>query len=1123
MFIVKKNNYFCDTINLGVIKNKGVRVTDNSIILDNTTNKKVVDFIKDKINNNFAASKKSNLNIVSAYFTIYAFNKLKKELTNKVSHTNFILGEPSSIENLGLKDKRLKVFKIQDENISLEKAITQNAIAKECYNWLKSSNVQIRTAPKKENHKTLIHGKMYYIEQDDNSRVVDAIVGSSNFTSNGLGINECSNYELNTIIDSKQGINELKEWFDNLWENNTEDAKKEILKYIEALYKENTPELVYMKTLYEMFSDELDKSFINVETNKKFTDTILWKDKLFQFQKDAVNSIVKKLDMYNGCILADSVGLGKTYTALGVIQYYICSKKPNILVLAPKRLENNWKRYEDKNIDNPFKEDGLKIYFRTHTDLTSENKKNKTFDWGAFDLVVIDESHNFRNATGSKIDENGNIIKLSRYDKLMNDIIKNGSRQPKVLLLSATPVNTSLIDLKNQIRLIDLDNDYAFKDNLDIPSVNGLIKVANKKYVEWAKSKYRNKDELLEKLDAKFVNLLSNLTISRSRKQIKNYYQSDDLMNKIPKRKKPISIYKDIDLNGEFPTYEQLNAEIEEYSLSLYKPTNFVIRNKEKYNKKGRSTMTQERREDYLIGMMKMGFLKRLESSIASFTLSMEHILNNIDQRLAQIEMSEKSKDNFVLEYKNDEPIYTYEDDEDDEIDYTVGKKLVFDIRDLDTIAWKAALRKDRIQIEKIYKMALTVTADRDAKLKELKDLIEYKSKQDNKKLIVFASYSDTADYLYRELKEYAHNTLGLNIALVTGNKTETTYGSSNFDAILENFAPEAKLDDYNRPKNEQIDILVCTDCISEGQNLQDCDTVVNYDIHWNPVRLIQRFGRIDRIGSNNAEIQMISFWPTKDLEHYIKLQYRVEARMALADQTTTTDDYILEEQDLEFAEKNELSFREKQIKKLMAEEPLEDIEDSSEDFTLSDISMEDFYTDLTSFTKSQNDKLEQLPLGLNAIIPNKFIDKTETERTMPAGIIFCLKQKHSSEDNKRVNKFQPYYLVYIKNDGSMYLSYEKGKHILDIYRTLCLGKNVPYQELCDIFNKKLDVENGLEIYNQLLKTSVNEITKSYQKDIVKNVFSRGAFIPTMEEQVKCGDDFELISWLIISEEANVN
>lgn len=1091
---------------------------DRFSILDNNENRKVVEFLKNKINSNYEAGIKSNLNIVSAYFTIYAFNKLKKELTQKVSQTKFILGEPSSIENLGLKNKRFKVFKIQDENIELENIIAQNSIAKECYDWLKSSSVQIKTAPKKDNHKTLIHGKMYYIEQENNPRgVVDAVVGSSNFTSCGLGINKCSNYELNTIIDSDNGKKELKEWFDDLWENNTEDAKKEILKYLESLYKENSPEIVYLKTLYEMLADNLDQNSINVETNKRFADTTLWKNKLFQFQKDAVNSIVKKLDAYNGCILADSVGLGKTYTALGVIQYYICTKRPNILVLAPKRLENNWIKYTDKNLDNPFRNDGLKIHFKTHTDLTSENETNKKFDWGDFDLVVIDESHNFRNATVSKTDENGNVIKQSRYDKLMNDIIKNGSRQPKILLLSATPVNTSLIDLKNQIKLIDLDNDYAFKDNLDIPSVNGLIKTANKKYMDWAKNKNRNKDELLEKLDAKFVNLLSSLTISRSRKQIKNYYQSDNLMNKIPKRKKPLSIYKDIDTNREFPTYEQLNKEIEEYSLSLYKPTKFIIRNKDKYNKKDRSSMTQERREDYLIGMMKMGFLKRLESSIASFTLSMQHVLNNIDQRLSQIELCEKTKDNFILEYKNDEIIYNYQDEED--VDYTVGKKLTFDIRDLDTVAWKEALKKDRKQIEKIYNMALKVTAERDAKLQELKEIIRNKSIQNNKKLIIFASYSDTADYLYNELEQYVYKKLGLNIALVTGNGTRTTYGANKFNAILDNFAPEAKLDDYNRPANQQIDILICTDCISEGQNLQDCDTVINYDIHWNPVRLIQRFGRIDRIGSNNKEIQMISFWPTKDLEQYIKLQHRVEARMALADQTTTTDDYILEEQDLEFAEKNELSFREKQIKKLMTEEPLEDIEDSSEDFTLSDISMEDFYTDLLSEIKMQDDKLANLPLGLNAIISNKFSDKTESVFTVPAGIIFCLKQKHPSDDNKRINKFQPYYLVYIKNDGSIYLSFEKGKRILDIYRTLCLGKNTPDQRLCEIFNQKLENENGLNLYNRLLKTTVNGITNSYQKDIIKNVLSRGAFIPTLEEQVKSEDDFELISWLIISEE----
>lgn len=1096
-------------------------MAEKTTILDNSEDKKVVDFIKEKIDSNYKLGIKSKLSIVSAYFTVFAFNALKKELTEKVSETNFILGEPSSVENLGLKDKRFKVFKIQDENIELDKAITQNAIARDCNKWLKSSKVQIKTAPKKDDNKTLIHGKMYYIEQENNPRgAIDAVVGSSNFTSSGLGINKCSNYELNTVIDSDNGKKELKEWFDGLWNNNTEDAKKEIIKYIESLFKENSPELVYMKTLYEIFSGKLDRNYESVEANTKFTDTTLWKDVLFQFQKDAVNSIVHKLDAYNGCILADSVGLGKTFTALGVIQYFICNKKPNILVLAPKRLENNWKKYTHKNVNNPFKADRLEIYLKTHTDLTSENEKNKGFDWGDFDLVVIDESHNFRNATTSKRDENGNIVRMSRYDKLMNDIIKNGSRQPKVLLLSATPVNTSLTDLKNQIRLITLDEDGAFKDDLDIPSITGLIRTANKKYIEWAKSKYRNKDELLERLDASFVNLLDSLTIARSRKQIKNYYQSDDLMNKIPRRKKPISIYKDIDLYGQFPTYEKLNEEIEKYSLSLYKPTVYVIRNLEKYKRKQRSAMTQEDRENYLTGMMKMSFLKRLESSIASFTMSMQTVLQKIDERLDQIELCERTKENFEIEYKNEEAIYTYE--EDDDIDYSVGKKLVYDIRDLDTDAWKDALKKDREQIQKIYQKAKEITAERDAKLQELKSLIEDKSKKMNKKLIVFASYSDTAKYIYDSLKDYVKDELDLNIALVTGTGNASTYGSDKFDTILENFAPKAKLQDYTRTSKSQIDILICTDCISEGQNLQDCDTVVNYDIHWNPVRLIQRFGRIDRIGSDNAEIQMISFWPTQDLEHYIKLQYRVEARMALADQTTTTDDYILEEQDLEFSQNNELSFREKQIQKLMAEEPLDDIEDSAEDLALTDFSMEDFHSDLRSYVKTKNDELEKLPIGLNAIIPDKYIDSNDEEHSVPSGIIFCLKQKNISNDNEKINKLQPYYLVYIKSDGTILYTYEKAKKILDLYRVLCLGKKTPCAELCEIFNKKLDMEKGLEIYNKLLHDSVGGITKSYQKDLVKNIFTKGMLAPATDEQVKCEADFELISWLIISDKSSV-
>ena len=1094
-----------------------------SKIIDNTKRGTVVNFLKDSINKNLESGYKSTIDIVSAYFTIYAFQALKEELTKGVAKINFILGEPASVENLGLKNKRSKIFKIDDENISLQNSLVKNKIAKECYEWLKSSNVQIRTAPKKDNKKTLIHGKMYYISQENNPRgIVDALVGSSNFTSNGLGINDCSNYELNTILDSDIAKCELKEWFNDLWENNTEDAKTEILRYIEARYKENSPEIVYLKTLYEIFSDRVFTDFSDEIFEKEFTKTKIW-NKLYKFQQDAVKSIVlDKLKHHNGCILADSVGLGKTFTALAVIQYFICNKKPNILVLAPKRLKNNWIKYGQRT-DNPFKEDRLKIDFKTHTDLTAENSDIQNFDWGVYDLVVIDESHNFRNATTSKTDENGEIIKFSRYDKLLSEVIKNGSRQPKVLLLSATPVNTSLTDLKNQIRLLTQDKDDAFKD-INIPSLTGIIKIANQKYIEWAKDKNRDKNKLIENLPTNFFNLLDAITIARSRKQIKNYYKDDNVMNKIPKRKNPISLYMDIDTMNKFISYEQLNEEIENYKLSLYKPTKYVIRNFDKYKRKSKTSMTQEQRENYLIGMMKIGFLKRLESSIASFTLSMKNTLDKINERLNQIQQAEKTKENYNIVIQEEDISYIY--DNDDDFDYNVGKKLVYDIRDLDTEAWKQDLISDREQIKKIYNLALQINAQRDAKLQKLKNIITEKARNnDNKKLLVFSSFGDTANYLYHELADYVKNELKLNIALVTGSgKNECTYGNTNFDEILDNFSPKSKLEDYTRTSKNQIDILICTDCISEGQNLQDCDTVVNYDVHWNPVRLIQRFGRIDRIGSNNKEIQMICFWPTKNLEYYINLQNRVEARMILADQVSVGDDNILAEQnpESEFESQNETSFRIKQMKSIM-EGNFEDFEDSKGDISLPDFSLEVFHTDLRTIIEKKQNDMEQLPIGINTIIPNKFIDKDGQEKTIQSGIIFCLKQKRKSDDNQRVNRLQPYYLVYVNDNGTVLYSYEKAQTILNIYRGMCLGKNEPYIELCELFNKKLELENGLEEYNKLLKASVDGISKSYQKDIAKVVFSRGGLIPTIDEQVKCEDDFELVSWLIIDGSNNSN
>lgn len=1089
-----------------------------SLIRDNGKHGNVFDFLKEKINDNFDKyDDKSKIKIVSAYFTIYAFYALKNELMDKVSEVQFILGEPSSVENLNKKNERLKTFKIQDENINLEDIISQNSIAKECYDWLKSKNVQIKTAPKKDNLKALIHGKMYYIEQSKSDKAVDAIIGSSNFTVSGLGIGNCSNFELNTIVDSDSSKKDLKEWFADLWENNTEDAKKEILSYLEVLYKENSPEQVYYSTLYHLFKDRLDDKE-NIEDNKKFTETKIWKT-LYQFQKDAVKSIIDKLNEFNGCILADSVGLGKTYTALAVAQYFICNRKPRILVVAPKRLENNWKIYEYMHERNIFKDDEFRLKFCTHNGLVAKNI-DKEIALKDFDLIIIDEAHNFRNATKGR---DGN---LSQYEKMM-DMIKNGTRSPKVLLLTATPVNTKLTDLKNQLRFITQDDDRFFQSKpLFIPSLHGIINLSSQAYSKWANNKKRTKEGLLESFSPSFINLLDSLSIARSRKQVKTEYK-DNL--KFPKRVMPKSIYSAIDNkeNSDFYTYDELDKEIMSYKLYLFNPTRYLLKDEEKENikdKSNTSTMTQKERENYLIYMMKMNFFKRLESSIHSFNISMQNTIDKINDRIGLIDRYKATLNNAIQTddfTDNDNMSVDLKDDED----FVIGDKLTFNLSELNVDKWKRELIEDREQIQKILDKSSQITSERDKKLSELKTIIKNKLKRPNRKLLIFSTFSDTAEYLYNECCEFVHDELHANIALVTGgNKPLTTYGESEYNAILENFSPKSKLGEDRKPK-EQIDILIASDCISEGQNLQDCDTVVNYDIHWNPVRLIQRFGRIDRIGSENNEIQMICFWPTEDLDNYMNLSNRVKARMVLADVTGSADDNPLEAAREE--EEIDSNYRLRQLKNIRDGKFSEFEDEEEEQSILAQISTASFKTDLLDHLKQNKsdkkmqdinikDKLDnKFPIGLCAVTSD--IDENTGNKAGEKGIIFCLKHKNVSEDNKNKSEFYPYYLLYIKENGEVYLTYKSARIILDKYKKLCLGKTEPIKELCEQFNNEFATEEGKKRYNNLLKKAISSIADLYQQQLAVSHFgTRNGSIPKDDEQVKKQDDLELISWLIV-------
>lgn len=653
---------------------------------------------------------------------------------------------------------------------------------------------------------------------------------------------------------------------------------------------------------------------------------------------------------------------------------------------------------------------------------------------------------------------------------------------------------------------------------MQIPSIEGAIKVANKKYLEWSKDDNRDKNELLNNLNANFFKLLEELTIARSRKHIKTGYSKfkDEKTLNFPRRKNPITKTPSIDLGDKFPSYKELNEEILKYKLFLFRPSRYVIKNHEKYQSKKQTTMSQEDRENYLIGMMKMGFLKRLESSIASFTISMKNTLDKIDNRIYLIDKFEQNNSNSKIAVEDAFSNDFADDSEIAESDFIIGKKMEYDLNDLDVQKWKKELLEDRVQIEKIYDMAKVITSDRDKKLSVLKTIITDKSKQNNKKLLIFTTYSDTAKYLYNCLKDYVTNDLNLNIALVSGSDTISTYNNINkFDDILENFSPYSKLEE-TRIGNDQIDILIGTDCISEGQNLQDCDTVVNYDIHWNPVRLIQRFGRVDRIGSINDSIQMICFWPTEDLESYIQLRNRVEARMILADASATADDNPLEEQNEEDVIKRDLTYREKQLKKIIEEKGLDDTENSMQDLSLSDFSLEDFQSDLSNYMETRKDSLKNMPTGICAITPNT---DDNGNKVGINGIIFCLKQKNNSVENSKLNKLQPHYLVYVKNDGSILYTYEKSREILDIYKALCLGKTEPFMNLCNKFNEQIKTQEGTDFYNNLLKSAINGITQYYQKNLFNQISGRGGILPINEDQIKSDNDFELITWLIINGE----
>ncbi|OJG79771.1 hypothetical protein RV10_GL000559 [Enterococcus pallens] len=946
------------------------------------------------------------------------------------------------------------------------------------------------------------------------------IAGAFDFTGDGLGIVEGEQlFPPQALIGSESLVDIFVQNFNSLWEDNklTQNITDQILEKVKKLYQENTPEWIYFVSLYHIFHeqlDELDEKKV-IKEGTGFKDTIIW-NKLYQFQKDGVVGLIEKLEKYNGAILADSVGLGKTFSALAVIKYYEL-RNDRVLVLAPKRLKDNWTIYTQNDIRNVLNQDRFNYDVLNHTDLSryhgfSGNIDLRTINWGNYDLVVIDESHNFRNNVAT------NNENPTRYHRLMKDIIKSGVKT-KVLMLSATPVNNRMNDIKNQIAFITEDNSLALQ-KFGIDDIDQELRKAQNSFNRWSNlnPETRTTRQFLDAVNPGYFKLLDMLTIARSRKHIEKYYDSSEI-GEFPERLLPKTIKANIDEKNLFIPLEEVNQKISELSLALYTPMSYVMPQlKGKYEslydikvKDGKSVFKQVDREQALTGLIRVNLLKRMESSIHSFRLTLERILQNLNDTIVQID-----------EYKNGDIIAkSINDFSEDDIESMfdneqwVGKKTKILLGDMDLVKWRGALQDDRLLIQKLYEVATLVTSYEDSKLNNLKEIIRKKIIQpinpDNKKIIIFTAFSDTAEYLYNNLSEQNLEEYGLHTALITGSGGQKTTIENveikDMNDILLHFSPVSKGRSQVYPDVvEEIDILIATDTISEGQNLQDADFLINYDIHWNPVRVIQRFGRIDRIGSRNSKIQLVNFWPNMDLDEYINLENRVRGRMVLMNASATGEDDILNIKNNK--EMNDLSYRKNQLRQLQNE--VLDLEDVNGAISITDVTFTDFKADLSNAIKSYEKELLAAPKGMFAITDASLVNGVDP------GVILILKQNRLSI-KKDSTSLLPYLLIYMNMDGTVKINHTHARDILNYFKQLTINQDELFQDLIDTFNEETDDGKNMDEYSFLLNQAIAAIKGMKEEQGRMSLFSPGG-TNFKVRQLDSVDEVELISFLIIRE-----
>ena len=1053
--------------------------------------------------------KGSKVSIAAACFSIYAYQELKKQL-DSIDELRFIFTSPTFIQEKIPKEKReFYIPRLNRERslygtdfeIKLRNELTQKAIAKECANWVRQK-VTFKSNVTQEQ-------MMGFLTVNEST-----YMPINGFTTVDLGCERGNNayYPVQKTESYENGRYFLK-LFEELWndEKKLQNVTEIVLDSISTAYRENSPDFIYFFTLYNIFNEFLEDISEDVLPNEAtgFKQSKIW-NLLYNFQKDAVLAIINKLEKYNGCILADSVGLGKTFTALAVIKYYE-NRNKSVLVLCPKKLSENWNTYKGNYINNPIAEDRLRYDVLYHTDLSREHGKSNGIDldrlnWGNYDLVVIDESHNFRN--GGEI--SGEDAKENRYLKLMNKVIRAGVRT-KVLMLSATPVNNRFIDLKNQLALAYEGDSTQINEKLDTStSIDEIFRRAQKAFNVWSRlpAEERTTDALLKMLDFDFFEVLDSVTIARSRRHIEKYYDTTDI-GKFPERLKPISLRPCLTDLGDAINYNQIYELLISLNLSIYTPTYYIMSSRlSKYedltHNKGTS-LTQKGREEGIRRLMSINLLKRLESSVYAFRLTIDRVYQLIQSTIETIHAYQSGEQILDLQELSDADEFDLDDQNTDY--FSVGRKIKIDLSDMDYLSWLQDLEKDAENLQLLSLMIGDITPEHDTKLQTLLNLVREKQEHPinpgNRKIIIFTAFSDTADYLYQQVAPFVKQNFELNTAEVTGTvdgKTTIPHLRADLNTVLTCFSPISKGRDILMPgSTAELDILIATDCISEGQNLQDCDYLINYDIHWNPVRIIQRFGRIDRIGSRNQVIQLVNFWPDMDLDEYINLKSRVETRMKISVLTSTGDDDPINAE-----EKGDLEYRRQQLKRL--QEEVVDIEEMSSGISIMDLGLNEFRLDLLEYMKHHHD-VETTPHGMHAVVPAR--------EDAPAGAIFVLRNVNDSVNVDHRNRIHPFYMVYIGMDGEILCDYLNPKQMLDTIRLLCRGKTEPISDLCRKFNQETDDGRNMAEMSELLSEAVNSIIDVKEESDIDSLFKSGGTTALLS-QISGLDDFELICFLVV-------